>query len=159
MSKTNVLEIFSSVQGEGKFVGYRQIFVRLAECNLKCEYCDTNFKRSDFCNVETFAGSGKFRPEKNPLDSATVAETIKNFNSQVPAHSISFTGGEPLLNPDFIFEVAQNLKDIAPKIFLETNGTLFEEFQKISEVVDIVSADIKFPEIVGKNLFDRHKKF
>ncbi len=159
MSKTNVLEIFSSVQGEGKFVGYRQIFVRLAECNLKCEYCDTNFKRSDFCNVETFAGSGKFRPEKNPLDSATVAETIKNFNSQVPAHSISFTGGEPLLNPEFIRDVAKSLKNFPPKIFLETNGTLFEEFEKISEVVDIVSADIKFPGIVGKNLFDRHKKF
>ena len=52
----NLIEIFSSVQGEGKYVGCRQIFIRSAECNLNCAYCDTNFKRAAFCNVETFAG-------------------------------------------------------------------------------------------------------
>ena len=45
------------------------------------------------------------------------------------------------------------------KIFLETNGTLAEDFKKISDAVDIVSMDIKLPSVVGKNLFALHEKF
>ena len=103
----NLIEIFSSIQGEGKYIGCRQIFIRMADCNLNCAYCDTNFKRGDFCNVETSAGSMTFEQIKNPLDAAQVAEIIRRFNSQVPTHSVSFTGGEPLLNWKFISEVAK----------------------------------------------------
>ena len=156
----NVLEIFSSVQGEGKYIGCRQVFIRLADCNLKCAYCDTNFSRADCCNVESSAGSMKFLKIKNPVTAAQVTEIVKNFCEQVPTHSISFTGGEPLLNSEFIFEVATVLKKIFDvKIFLETNGTLYEELKKILGVVDIISMDIKFPSVTGKNLFAEHKKF
>ena len=155
---TNLTEIFSSVQGEGKYVGYRQIFIRSADCNLNCAYCDTNFKRGDFCNVETFAGSMIFEKIKNPLAAAQVSEIIKNFNSQVPAHSVSFTGGEPLLHWKFIREVAAQIKDTGLKIFLETNGTLPTELSQIINCVDIISADIKLPGIAG-NFFDKHREF
>lgn len=157
MSSANVIEIFSSVQGEGKYLGYRQIFVRLADCNLNCAYCDTNFVRADFCKVETSAGSMTFREIKNPLDAAQVAEIIKIFASEVSTQAVSFTGGEPLLNWEFIGDVASAINDT--KIFLETNGTLCNEFKKISEAVDIVSMDIKLPSVVGKNLFELHRKF
>ncbi len=154
----NIIEIFSSIQGEGKYVGCRQIFIRTADCNLNCAYCDTNFQRADFCNVETAAGSMIFEKIKNPVDAAQVAEIIKNFNSQVPTHSVSFTGGEPLLNFKLIREVAKKIQSTGLKIFLETNGTLAAELSQITDCVDIISADIKLPSVAG-NYFDRHKEF
>lgn len=157
MNSANVIEIFSSVQGEGKYLGCRQIFIRLADCNLNCAYCDTNFARANFCKVETSAGSMTFRDMKNPLDALQVAKIIKNFASEIPTQAISFTGGEPLLQWEFIGDVASAIN--GTKIFLETNGTLCNEFEKISDAVDIVSMDIKLPSVVGKNLFDLHRKF
>lgn len=157
MSSAHVVEIFSSVQGEGKYLGCRQIFVRLADCNLRCAYCDTNFERADFCKIETAAGSMLFRDEKNPLDAAQVVEVIKNFSGAVPTQAVSFTGGEPLLHWQFVCDVAGAVKNFGLKIFLETNGTLPEEFKKISAAVDIVSMDIKLG--VGKNFFALHEKF
>ena len=157
MSSAHVVEIFSSVQGEGKYLGCRQIFVRLADCNLRCAYCDTNFERADFCKIETAAGSMLFRDEKNPLDAAQVVEVIKNFAGAVPTQAVSFTGGEPLLHWQFVRDVAGAVKNFGVKIFLETNGTLPEEFKKISAAVDIVSMDIKLG--AGKNFFDLHEKF
>ena len=159
MSKANVIEIFSSVQGEGKYLGCRQIFIRLADCNLNCAYCDTDFLRADFCKVETAAGSMIFRDERNPLDAAQVATIIKKFCGEVPTHSISLTGGEPLLHWQFIGELSSAIKNLGVKIFLETNGTLCNEFEKISGAIDIVSMDIKLPSVVGKNLFSVHEKF
>lgn len=153
---TNIIEIFSSTQGEGKYVGYRQIFIRLADCNLNCAYCDTNFKRTDFCNVETSAGSMEFTKINNPIDDAQVIDIVKNFCAQVKTHSVSFTGGEPLLNWEFILNVATAIKKFCDvKIFLETNGTLANELKKILGVVDIISMDIKF----GAGLLERHREF
>ena len=151
-TKTNLIEIFSSVQGEGKYIGYRQIFIRLAGCNLNCAYCDTNFKPVEFCSVEN-------NFVKNPVTALQVAEIVKNLNFKVPTHSISFTGGEPLLHTNFIEEVANLTKNLGLKIFLETNGTLANEFEKISDCIDIVSMDIKLPSVVGRNFFARHREF
>ena len=160
MQDMNLIEIFSSAQGEGKYIGYRQVFIRLAECNLHCAYCDTDFSRADFCNVETSAGSMKFLQIKNPVAVDEVVNIVKNFCVQVPTHSVSFTGGEPLLNWQFILDVATVLKKVCGvKIFLETNGTLFYELQKILNVIDIISMDIKFPSVTGVNVFERHKEF
>ncbi|MBR2773994.1 MAG: 7-carboxy-7-deazaguanine synthase QueE [Selenomonadaceae bacterium] len=143
MSSANVIEIFSSVQGEGKYIGCRQVFVRLAECNLNCAYCDTDFKRSDVCKVETSAGAMTFRAVKNPLTAAQVADVIKSFCAQVPTHSISFTGGEPLLHWQFVRDVASLIKSFGVKVLLETNGTLPDALEKVLDAVDIISADIK----------------
>jgi len=155
MSSANVIEIFSSVQGEGKYIGCRQVFVRLADCNLNCAYCDTNFKRSDFCKVETSAGSMTFQDVKNPLTAAQAIDLIKKICAEVPTHSISFTGGEPLLHWQFVREVAEAIKDSGVKIFLETNGTLPDELEKILAAIDIISMDIK----LGQNLLSVHEKF
>lgn len=159
MNTNYIVEIFSSAQGEGKYIGCRQVFVRLAGCNLNCAYCDTNFNRADFCNVETAAGSMEFTQIKNPTANEVVG-IVKNFCTQAPTHSVSFTGGEPLLSWQFILDVATELKKFCDvKIFLETNGTLTDELKKVLSVIDIISMDIKFPSVTGLNLFARHEEF
>lgn len=100
-----------------------------------------------------------FRHEKNPLNAAQVAEVIKRFNDDVPTQAVSFTGGEPLLHWQFVRDVASAVKNFGVKTFLETNGTLYREFEKISDTIDIVSMDVKLPSVVGKNLFGLHEKF
>ena len=156
MFKTNLIEIFSSIQGEGKYVGCRQVFVRLTGCNLRCTYCDTNFRKQEFCNIETSAGSMKFYKVNNPMTIDKVVDVIQTMIIEVPTHSISFTGGEPMLNGDFIKAIA---KRIDMKIFLETNGTLFNELSSIIDDVDIISMDIKLPSVVGTDLFEHHRRF
>ena len=154
MSSANVIEIFSSVQGEGKYIGCRQVFVRLADCNLRCDYCDTDFKRADFCKVETAAGAMTFHDVRNPLTAAQVSEVIKNFCAEVPTQAISFTGGEPLLHWQFVRDVAGAVKSFGVKIFLETNGTLPDALEKILDAIDVISMDIK----LGQEL-SLHEKF
>ena len=60
---------------------------------------------------------------------------------------------------EFIREVAALTKNFNAKIFLETNGTLPDEFEKISDAVNFVSMDIKLPHVIGKNLLGVHEKF
>ena len=95
----SIIEMFSSIQGEGKYVGCRQVFVRFAGCNLACRYCDTENApaKHRVCQVETHAGSRAFREEKNPLSLAQAAEEINRLLREVPHQAVSFTGGEPLL--------------------------------------------------------------
>ena len=155
---TNLIEIFSSIQGEGKYVGCRQIFVRMADCNLNCAYCDTNFKHADFCKIETTAGSMIIEQIKNPFTPAEVAAIINQFSNEVPTHSVSFTGGEPLLNWKFIRGVAKKIQNTGLKIFLETNGTLPEKLAQVIDFIDIISMDIKLPSVAG-NYFGKHKEF
>ena len=127
MMKAPVIEIFSSFQGEGLLIGERQIFVRFAGCNLNCNYCDTNDSKS--------SESGKLMTHQQVSDEINKLLTPD-------CRTISFTGGEPSLYPDFINEVS---KDFDLKIMLETNGTLPDNIDLIDKL-DIVSLDIKLPE-------------
>jgi len=120
---------------------------------LRCEYCDTNFARAEFCRVERAAGTAEFDLEKNPLSVERAVALIKKL-AAVPTQAVSFTGGEPLLQWEFVGEAARELKKFGLKIFLETNGTLAAEYEKISDAVDIVSMDIK-----TADLFEEHEKF
>ena len=127
MMKAPIIEIFSSFQGEGLLIGERQIFVRFAGCNLNCNYCDTNDSKSE--------KSGRLM---------TPEEVTSEINKLITpdCRSISFTGGEPSLYPEFISEVSKNFN---LNIMLETNGTLPENIDSI-ERLDMVSLDIKLPE-------------
>ena len=125
--KSPIIEIFSSFQGEGLLIGERQIFVRFAGCNLNCNYCDTNDSKSE--------KSGKLMTPQQVTDEINKILTPD-------CKTISFTGGEPSLYPEFISEVSKNF-DL--KIMLETNGTLPDNIDLI-ERLDVVSLDIKLPE-------------
>lgn len=138
--KTKINEIFSSIQGEGPVVGYKQLFIRFCGCNLNCAYCDTEF-----------ADGKEFTPQE-------LYEKISNEYDLKSFHSISLTGGEPLLSVEFLKEFLPLIKG-QTKIYLETNATLCENLLKIKDYIDIISADIKLETATGLNTFDRHENF
>ena len=133
--QAGVSEIFSSIQGEGKYVGCRQLFIRLIGCNMDCPYCDTDkLAHSNLvpCVLEKCEGYEGDLELKNPLDLNDIMPYI-NYRLQQPHHSISITGGEPLLYPQIILELAKNLKPLSIPLFLETNGTLVKQ---LAQVID-----------------------
>lgn len=140
-SETFIKEIFTSVQGEGPYVGCEHIFVRFCKCNLACKFCDTDFKID---NAKKYSTNELFKILKNN-----------------PCETISFTGGEPLLDVDYIKEFLENYKNILnKKIYLETNGTIPKELEKIIDLTDIVSMDIKLKSATEQeNQFDKNEKF
>lgn len=103
-----VQEIFPTLQGEGPYVGWPAIFIRLGGCNLACTFCDTQFE--DF----------------KPLDILKILERVHQFsthNGQRIADLIVITGGEPLRQP--ISPLCDALLEADYLVQIETNGTLF----------------------------------
>lgn len=141
--KTFVKEFFVSIQGEGPYVGYKQLFIRFCRCNLNCKYCDTEF----------LASTGAKEYSAQELFEAVSALDLTGV------HSISLTGGEPLIDVEFLKEFLPLVRPSA-KIYLETNATLAKEFEEISGMVDIVSADIKLESSTGiSGLRAKHEAF
>jgi len=140
--EAKISEIFSSYQGEGPFTGSRQLFVRFYGCNLNCVYCDTDIK-----SYKTFS---------------TEALLSKILDFEDDYNELAVTGGEPLLHADFLFAFLTLFKKHkTSKVYLETNGTLPDNFQKIKDLVDIVVMDLKLPSSCGssKEFWEEHKKF
>ena len=156
--RENVIEIFSSIQGEGKYVGCRQIFVRLEGCNLDCTYCDTENEIGGHahCMVEERAGTHELIPYENPLSVEQVAEIVARLTGDVPHHSLSITGGEPLLHVPFIKELAAHI-DLP--IFLETNGTLDRALAECIDCISHISMDLKLPDVLSAPVWDAHARF
>lgn len=142
--KAEITEIFSSIQGEGIFLGAKQIFVRFKDCNLNCVYCD------EPRHVQA--------KEYSHLDLMSEIKFLEL--SKGPHHSVSFTGGEPLLYAEFLKGFISALKKTRFKIYLETNGTLPDELLKIINLVDIIAMDFKLPSSTGEKAFWRpHLEF
>lgn len=128
--KAEITEIFSSIQGEGIFIGAKQIFVRFKKCNLNCSFCDERAK-----------------PVAKEYTAIELMGQIKELDgSDGPHHSVSLTGGEPLLYWDFLQDFLKILKKNRNfKAYLETNGTLPHELASVIDLVDIVAMDFKLP--------------
>lgn len=140
MIKGKISEIFESIQGEGIYVGEKQIFVRFFGCNLNCKYCDTKLR---------------WFFEYDPQE---LLDEIQEFGNEY--HSVSFTGGEPLLQKDFLKEALKLTKAKGYKNYLETNGTLADELAEVIDYVDIVAMDLKLPSSTGlADFWQAHKKF
>jgi 7-carboxy-7-deazaguanine synthase len=139
----DIIEIFSSVQGEGLFIGQRHIFIRFKSCNLNCSFCDTD-KESGY---ET-------------LDVQAVIKKIDDLNLYNTHNTIALTGGEPLLYVEFLLNLLPEIRDRGFKVFLETNGTLADNLDKIISYVDIISVDIKLPSVSkDRPCWKEHKAF
>lgn len=138
--KGKITEVFDSVQGEGIYLGERQIFVRFYGCNLNCKFCDTK--------LESYM---EYEPRE-------LFEEIQLYNGN--HHSISFTGGEPLMQSDFLKEVLKLTGGTGHRHYLETNGTLVRQLEDVIDYLDIVAMDIKLPSSTGMvNVWGMHRRF
>jgi 7-carboxy-7-deazaguanine synthase len=137
----HLLEIFSSWQGEGPYAGLKQIFVRLSGCHLRCVYCDTpeSWERSG-----TWMLGGERR--KNPVSVAEALEAIRGLG---PHPSVSLTGGEPVLQAEFVRELAREIRALGMKTYLDTSGTLADRLARCADAIDIFAFDIKLPSCPG----------
>jgi 7-carboxy-7-deazaguanine synthase len=140
--QAKISEIFVSYQGEGTFMGSRQLFVRFYGCNMECVYCDTLQESYKTFTKEALLGK--------------ILDFDDDYNELV------ITGGEPLLSSSF-------LKDFLPlfrkhrghKVYLETNGTLPDDLGIILPFVDIIAMDIKMPSSSGgpESVWGAHTDF
>ena len=145
-------EIFSSIQGEGPWIGLRQVFLRFSGCNLRCIWCDT---------PESLVLEKK---KLTPLSVKEVLQRVVDFNQITEHHSISLTGGEPLLQAQFLKSLLLALKSVQKtlglKTFLETGGHLPEKLEKLVDLLDFVSFDLKLPSSTQeKALWKEHQEF
>lgn len=155
--QTNLIEIFSSFQGEGPHVGEPMAFLRFQDCALSCSFCDTpaSFERHARFRVETPPQGGQFRYFPNPVSGELLIELLKPFAGQV----LSITGGEPLQQADFLAAWLPQLAWKSP-VLLETNGVLPVALAKVIDLVDIISMDIKLPSVTGMRPYWReHAEF
>jgi len=116
-----ISEIFYSIQGESSFAGWPCTFVRLAGCNLRCQYCDTTYA---------------YEPEQQ-LSVEDLLKTVAQYRCRM----VEITGGEPLLQ-DQVYSFTQRLLDKGYRVLLETNGSL--DISKLDQRI-IRIMDLKCP--------------
>ncbi|MBN2120981.1 MAG: 7-carboxy-7-deazaguanine synthase QueE [Candidatus Omnitrophica bacterium] len=138
--KAKVSEIFYSIQGEGIYQATPQVFVRFWDCNLDCCFCDT-------------------KPESyKEMDLDQVLSSI--FSQQGFWDCVAFTGGEPLLQHEFLRDLSRALKQRRKTTYLETNGILVEELKKVIDYLDIIAMDFKLPSSTKiSDFWDKHRDF
>ena len=95
-----IVEIFTSIQGEGVNLGKPANFIRFAGCNLNCKWCDTEWKKA-----------------KEYLDLETI---ISRMDSKVEL--VVLTGGEPTIQKN-LMELIRALQKCGHSVAMETNGT------------------------------------
>ena len=142
----SVLDVFTSLQGEGLRLGEKQVFVRFGGCNIRCDYCD--------------------EPGAIPIlsgERASLGEVRKKVLWERTLHpevsSCSVTGGEPLLHTVFLEEFLPWLRNQGFFVSLETNGVLYRAFEKIAPSCDAVAMDLKFPSATRRKFWDAHRLF
>jgi 7-carboxy-7-deazaguanine synthase len=115
----HLVEMFSSVQGEGPELGTSTLFVRFAECDLRCAWCDTpqSWRRAKRCRLELEAGSARFEERDNPVPLEALVAACERLG--LARHRwLSFTGGEPLLQPEALEAALRALRGRGPAFWL-----------------------------------------
>ena len=98
-----LIEIYKSIQGESSFAGRPCIFVRLAGCNLRCSWCDSEY---------TFTGGYKLSED----------EVVAAIEKLAPVKLVEFTGGEPLLQEREVVPLMERLLGSGYELMIETSG-------------------------------------
>ena len=107
MKYYNVVEKFISINGEGQRSGELAVFIRLAKCNLRCNYCDTMWAN-----------------EENAAVTPMTKEDIYNYILDTKVKNITLTGGEPLLDREVKDLIEYIVKDRSLFLEIETNGSI-----------------------------------
>ena len=119
----NINEIFYSIQGEGKWTGRPNIFIRTTGCNLRCSFCDTKYAYDNGTEI-------------------SIEDIVKSVNNYLCTY-VCITGGEPLLQ-DEIGKLIDLLLKKGYNICLETNGSIsVTPFSSKKSLM--ISLDIKCP--------------
>jgi 7-carboxy-7-deazaguanine synthase len=115
-----LIEIYKSVQGESSFAGRPCIFVRLAGCNLRCSWCDSEY---------TFKGGYKL----------TEDEVVAEIEKLAPVRLIEFTGGEPMLQEKELVPLMTRLLASGYELMIETSGErpLANVPAEVHKIVDV----------------------
>ena len=115
-----LIEIYKSVQGESSFAGRPCIFVRLAGCNLRCSWCDSEY---------TFTGGEAFSDD----------EILARIEALAPVRLVEFTGGEPLLQAKQLIPFMARLLAAGYELMIETSGErpLREVPAAVHKIVDV----------------------
>ena len=100
MQKYPIVEIFHSVQGEGFHTGLPHVFVRFGNCNLRCEWCDTEFMTFEELGINE------------------IVDKVISYDCD----RVIFTGGEPALQD--LSSLGRRLKQHGISLSIETNGTI-----------------------------------
>jgi organic radical activating enzyme len=158
----HIVEVFSSIQGEGPHVGRRHIFLRFFACNIRCAYCDTPESLSGRppARLEQTPGEGDFQQRGNPLSLDEVAAAVLRL-ARSPHDAVSLTGGEPLLQDGFLRLLIPRLRAAGLRIYLETNGSLPARLAQVISLVDTVAMDLKLPQTLqdGRDWSAEHRDF
>lgn len=102
-----IAEVYSSIQGEGRFAGTPSVFVRTAGCNLRCWFCDTPFT--------------SWKPEGPRVAVSELLRQVQDFDIE----HVVVTGGEPLLQPETV-PLCEQLLAAGHFVTIETAGTVYE---------------------------------
>jgi organic radical activating enzyme len=159
-------EMFCSVQGEGLFLGERQIFLRTAGCTATCSWCDTVYSKvqtprfvihgADPAGGEREAKA--WRPNPVALEDI-LHDVVALARANAPVTNVSLTGGEPLEQPEFTAALAHELRAQGFRIHLETAGLHAKALRRLVDDVDVIAMDVKLPSATGVESWDRHREF
>lgn len=160
MANGYLSEIFLSYQGEGLYAGRRHLFLRFSGCHLRCRYCDTPGSLERTATYIVHGRDGRSSEGLNPLAPREVlAHALPLLEVEGGADGVAITGGEPLLQADFLAELLDDARWPRPRL-LETSGTQPEKLAVVLSVIDVVSMDIKLPSNTGEGAFwDAHRRF
>jgi len=154
-------EMFCSIQGEGPYVGERQIFLRTAGCAATCSWCDTVYSKVLTPRFVIHDDDARAkRAVENPVPLERVLEEVRDLaERQHPVDVVSVTGGEPLEQADFVRALGARLHAEGLRVYLETNGVHADALAAVLPHLDVVAMDIKLPSAVGVELWDDHRRF
>ncbi len=152
MPKAPLIEVFHSVQGEGRFVGVPMAFLRVATCPLRCLYCDTPNSYDAPARFPVKL-SVREQQEPNPVGAERAAELVRQvLQASEPGaktNRLSITGGEPLVFPEFVRELGRRVRQRGTRVHLETAAVHPDALAACIDQVDHLSADYKLPETLG----------